>query len=146
LTFSSLDNGLIDIVKQFTPNLDETPGLEEALDSMTFNELSYTINIDKETFLPTTFEMLVDMSMDVEGETLTIKQDATGSYTKINGVDSITVPEDVKTNAIDAPNAFSEFEGLDENPENLEENDENSTDETENQDEQPEEPVENTEL
>ena len=101
LTFTSKDNSFMEIVKQLTPNLDQTPGLEETLDSMTFNELSYTMNIDKESFLPTTFDMVVDMSMDVEGETLTIKQNSTGEYTNFDGVDSITIPEEVQSSAVD---------------------------------------------
>ncbi|WP_078555803.1 DUF6612 family protein [Bacillus alkalicellulosilyticus] len=81
--------------------------LDELFDTMEISTFEYEIHIDKETSFQTKVVSYIEMSMTVEGETLTIKQSMEGSITNINGVGDISVPAEVLENAIDL-----DFEGL----------------------------------
>jgi hypothetical protein len=73
----------------------KTAGSEEELAMNSIEKVDYTINIDKETFETTT----VDMTMEMEGETMQINQVMNADYSNYNGVETITVPEDIVNSA-----------------------------------------------
>lgn len=74
---------------------------QEFLDNMKINSMAYEMHIDKETFNMNSFNMDMDMTMGVEGDSINIVQNMQAEYTNINKVEPITVPEDVKNNAIE---------------------------------------------
>lgn len=79
----------------------EQMGDEAALEEMKINEVEYEIFIDKETFDTTAFNLVMDMEMSAEGETVQIKQDVKSKISKINEIDEITVPAEVLDEAVE---------------------------------------------
>ena len=73
----------------------------EALADMTIHQLDYEIFIDKETFDLTAFNLVMDMEMLVEGETLGIAQDISAQISQINDIKEITVPQEILDSAVE---------------------------------------------
>jgi len=76
---------------------------QEMLKSMKMNALDYKIEINKKNYEMKSFNMKSDITLEVEGDELTIAQDMKAVYSNINGVDPIVVPQDVIDQAVDMP-------------------------------------------
>jgi hypothetical protein len=74
---------------------------EELLAGLKVNELSYTYEIDKKTYHPLNFTVDMDFDMEIEGEKVQTVQKMKGSYSKINEIDDITLPAEVKNGAVE---------------------------------------------
>lgn len=72
---------------------------QELLKNMNVEKVNFEISIDKKTFNITTLNMVIDMTMTVEGETMRVTQDIKSTYNKFDEVNSIQVPQDVINNA-----------------------------------------------
>ena len=68
---------------------------QELLENMNVEKVNFEIFIDKQTFNILTLNMVIDMTMAVEGENMRITQDIKSSYSKFNEVKSIEIPQDV---------------------------------------------------
>lgn len=68
---------------------------QELLQNMDVEKVNFEILIDKETFNILTVNMVIDMTMEVEGESMRITQDIKSNYSKFNEVLSIQIPQDV---------------------------------------------------
>jgi len=77
-------------------------GSPEMLENMDIQKVDYEIYIDKETFNPTKLNMVLEMSINTEGEELIIKQDLKSSFSDYNQVEEIKVPQEV----IDSANSL----------------------------------------
>lgn len=69
--------------------------VQNVLEGMTINEVAYEIFIDKETFLPSTMNIDMDLDMEIEGESMNIQSDIQSEYSKYDEIDAITVPAEV---------------------------------------------------
>lgn len=98
---TSSDRNFIEWIHGLSPNLDSFNDLEQQLDTTTINNLSYKIDIHKESFLPVAFTLDIDITRQTKDGTFTFKQLATGTYTNFNEIDRIIIPEAIKENAID---------------------------------------------
>lgn len=67
----------------------------EILEGMKINALEYEIFLDKETFNTTSFNMIMDMEISAEGETMKMSQNIKADISKINEIKEITVPQEV---------------------------------------------------
>ncbi|MCP3028922.1 DUF6612 family protein [Halobacillus sp. A5] len=74
--------------------------MEDMLGEMTINEMSYEVTIDKENHYMTHLMMDIDMDMEMEGETTTSEQSIEMTLDNFNGVDEITVPQEVMDEAV----------------------------------------------
>lgn len=72
---------------------------QELLKNMNVEQVNYEIFIDKKTFNIMTLNMVIDMTMAVEGENMRVNQDIKSTYSKFNEVKSIQVPQEVINNA-----------------------------------------------
>lgn len=94
--------------KMIQDQVEETGILEDAdesaqaLKDMTINEVDYELFIDKETFQTKAYNMYMDIDMEVEGQTMKMKQDIQVEVDEINNIDEIVVPDEVKENAVEA--------------------------------------------
>lgn len=70
-------------------------------ENVDMNKLSYEITLDKETYDMKTFDLIMDIAMEIEGMELTVEQDMKAEYSKINEIDPIEVPQEVIDNAVD---------------------------------------------
>lgn len=75
-------------------------GIEELFNNMTFSNLTYKIWVDQRTFYTTRLEMSYSMAITLEGETMVTEQDMVMIFKDFGTFDSITVPDDVKNNAV----------------------------------------------
>lgn len=80
--------------------LDKTLGQMEieakmALDDMVIHSVNYVITIDKESFLPNSMNVTMDMDMNIEGETMNITSEIQAEYSEYNEVEAITIPAEV---------------------------------------------------
>lgn len=89
-------------MSQFMPELEgeeNQAAMDEMMEAMNIEKVDYTINIDKESFETTAVDMIMDMTMEMEGETMEMNQVMNADYSNYNGVETITVPEDVVNGA-----------------------------------------------
>ncbi|WP_373895132.1 DUF6612 family protein [Virgibacillus sp. CBA3643] len=91
--------------ESLTPEMTQAMGKEgqDAMENMTINSMDYEMFIDKESFDMNAFNMDMDMTMEAEGETVNLVQNVESTYSNINNVDPIEVPEEVEENAIEQP-------------------------------------------
>ncbi|TGB02157.1 DUF6612 family protein [Halobacillus salinus] len=104
LTFSSSGEDVQKMLEDtMSDMLPEGTFPEDMMESVTINSINYEYTIDKESYYPK--HMVVDMNMTIEqdGEKVTIDQSMEGSYSKFNEVGEITVPEEVIQNAQEMP-------------------------------------------
>lgn len=71
----------------------------EVLKDMKVNEFAYEIFIDKKTFNTSKFNLLLDMELTAEGETMHIVQDIEAEISQINELDEIVIPKAVLDSA-----------------------------------------------
>lgn len=69
--------------------------VDEILDQMTIHSIFYEILIEKDTYNTESIAMDMDVSIEEAGETLEMKQEMNATYTGINTIDSIEVPQEV---------------------------------------------------
>jgi hypothetical protein len=96
LTLSGNDGKLNEYVKKSLPT--NLPEIEQAMKSMTINNVKYEIIVDKKTFLPTV--MNVDMNIDIitNGNTILLEQSIDSSYYDYNEIDQIILPKEALDN------------------------------------------------
>lgn len=80
------------------PQLAENEG---ALENMKINAIEYEFQIDKKTFYPTILNMMMDMEISAEGQTIKMLQNLKGEYSDYNTINKISVPQDVIENAVE---------------------------------------------
>ena len=80
-------------------NFPEIGSNVNTLDQMSINELDYEFSIDKETYFPNKIKVNMDFEMTVENETVQIIQELAGSYSNLNTIEPIVVPNEVKDSA-----------------------------------------------
>lgn len=79
---------------------DASMSMEGLMEDFNFNEISYEMTIEKETFYLTEMSMYVDMEISAEGESLNMVQSTAMSISNFNGVDTIKVPDEVLDGAV----------------------------------------------
>lgn len=67
----------------------------EALQNIAIHSVKYDLLIDKETFLPKTIDVSMEMEMTIEGQTIKLKQDMKGDYSEHNNIEEIMIPQEV---------------------------------------------------
>lgn len=74
---------------------------KEMFENMSFDNVNYVITIDKETFDIHKMDTIVDMTLEMEGESVTVSTDAKIAFNNFNGVEDITVPQEVIDQAVE---------------------------------------------
>ncbi|MFC0300285.1 DUF6612 family protein [Virgibacillus soli] len=74
---------------------------QDMLDALTVKTLTYEMEFDKKTFDLKDLDMAMDMSFEIDGETLDINQEVKATYQSINSIDKIEIPQDVIDSAIE---------------------------------------------
>ncbi|WP_367949306.1 DUF6612 family protein [Bacillus sp. FJAT-29790] len=74
---------------------------DELLNNMKINSMEYEILVDKETFYPVSLNMVIDMEITVENQTIVMKQKMHGQYSNHNKVEIISVPKEVIDTAVE---------------------------------------------
>ncbi|MGI2328807.1 DUF6612 family protein [Planococcus sp. YIM B11945] len=72
---------------------------QSLLEDMVIHSANFEIFIDKETFLPNSMNVQMDMDISIEGETMNTKSDVKTTYSQYDKIDAITVPAEVLDNA-----------------------------------------------
>ena len=72
---------------------------ENPLEGLTIDKANYVIHIDKETFDTNKMDMNFDLKMSVEGQESTIQTKSVVTYTEINHLDTIDIPQSIIDNA-----------------------------------------------
>lgn len=100
-------NALIeDQMSQFMPEVegeDNQAMVDELMAGMNIEKVNYTIYIDKETFQTNKMDVVMDMTMEMDGQSMEITQDMKADYSNYNGVEPIAVPEEISNNAVEMP-------------------------------------------
>ncbi|MFJ8237742.1 DUF6612 family protein [Ureibacillus sp. NPDC094379] len=74
---------------------------QQLFESMKFDKVNYVITINKETFDITAMDMVLDFTIDMEGESMSISNDTKVAFNNFNGVEAITVPQEVIDQAVE---------------------------------------------
>lgn len=98
--FKDLSQEMLDeyLPEELTAELGD---LTQLFEDMEIKNLYIEMVIDKETYDLKRYNVDMDMSMTVEGETVDIVQHVKSEYKNINTIDSIEVPQDVKDAAVE---------------------------------------------
>ncbi|MCW3491597.1 DUF6612 family protein [Dethiobacter alkaliphilus] len=86
-------------------DLDLQAELEELYNNISFSDMYFKVWIEQETFFTTKVEMSMKMAMTFEGETMETETSSVTTYRNFGSFDSITVPDEVKNNAL----SFEEY-------------------------------------
>lgn len=83
--------------------------VDEALQSLTgegnidldftIHSVDYLVHIDKESFQTNKLDMVIDMDMTMDGETINLKMDVKTNFSKFNEINEIVVPQEVMESA-----------------------------------------------
>lgn len=68
---------------------------DNPLTDLTIDQANYTILIDKETFDTNKIDINFDLKMNMEGQASTIKTKSVVTYTEINHLDTIDIPQSI---------------------------------------------------
>lgn len=77
------------------------PEDQQVLENMTFDKINYVITIDKETFDILNMDMVADLNIEIDGQSMSMKMDTKIVYNNFNGVQSIEVPQEVIDQAVE---------------------------------------------
>jgi len=92
----SFDELLTDILEETLP--EDIEGLfedEDMFNDTDIEQLDYKITLDKQSLQIREYDMNMVMTIESEGEVVTLDQKLQSVYTKINEIDKIEVPQDV---------------------------------------------------
>lgn len=102
LTLEASGEKFTELVKeQVDEALQNMVGAEEIEMDMIINSVNYLIHIDKETFQTNKVDMVLDMDMTIDGETMNMKQDMKSDFSNFNQVEEIVIPQEVIDNAVE---------------------------------------------
>jgi hypothetical protein len=73
---------------------------EEVLSNMSFEDSKYEIVIGKDTFDTKEIDLDLTIVLDIEGQTTKVESDTKVEYSKFDEVKQISIPEEVKKNAV----------------------------------------------
>ena len=83
--------------------------VDEALQSLTgegnvnldftIHSVDYVVHIDKDIIQTNKLDMVIDMDMTMDGETINLKMDAKTDFSKFNEIKEIVVPQEVMDSA-----------------------------------------------
>lgn len=91
--FTSLVQDQVDEALQSLPT-EENVNLE-----FTINSVDYLVHIDKESFQTNNLDMVIDMDMTMDGETINMKMDVKTVFSKFNEIENIVVPQEIMDSA-----------------------------------------------
>lgn len=105
LTLSAEDEKFTKLLKSIISNnmpagMEMTEEDAEIFENMKVHRLHYVLEIDKETFYTTGFMMDMEMTVVIEGEEMHLVQQLESDNEKINEVEVVPIPAEVKENAI----------------------------------------------
>ncbi|SDN41933.1 hypothetical protein SAMN05518871_105101 [Psychrobacillus sp. OK028] len=83
------------VQNQVDEALQSLTGGENVNMDFTIHSVNYLVYIDKHTFQTNKLDMVIDMDMTMDGETINLKMDARTDFSKFNEVDEIVVPQEV---------------------------------------------------
>ncbi|MDV2684261.1 DUF6612 family protein [Alkalihalophilus lindianensis] len=123
ITIEGSDQSIDQMADQLNMMLGEgmADGLSELTAMMDITRMDYMIHINKETFYQEAIDMAMEFSMEAEGETISMVQQSTGTFSNFNEIDSIEVPQEIIDSAEEFSFDFEDFEDFDETEFELEE-------------------------
>src|SRR5699024_9681494 len=92
-SFDELFNDLLD--NSLPEDMDGLFEDEDLFNDTDIEQLDYKITLDKQSLQIREYDMNMVMTIESEGEVVTMDQKLTSVYTKINEIDEIEVPQDV---------------------------------------------------
>lgn len=76
-------------------------GDEEAIENIDVRKIELSLRIDKETYYTNSFDMKLDAVIDMEGFRAVIIQTINAKMSKVNELEEIIIPDEVRNNAFD---------------------------------------------
>ncbi|MFJ7827257.1 DUF6612 family protein [Psychrobacillus sp. NPDC096623] len=83
------------VQKQVDEALQSLTGGENVNMDFTIHSVNYLVHIDKDSFQTNKLDMVIDMDMTMDGETINLNMDASTDFSKFNEIDEIIVPQEV---------------------------------------------------
>ncbi|TSI06438.1 DUF6612 family protein [Lysinibacillus sp. BW-2-10] len=74
---------------------------QQLLDNMNYEAISYVIHINKETYDIAKMDMVMDVTIDIEGEVMSMSMNTDITFNNFNGVKNIVVPQEVIDQAVE---------------------------------------------
>lgn len=85
------------VQKELSSGAVEMPDVQD----LEINGIEYEIFVDKETYLPSQMNIVMNINMKAEGQKVTLKQAIDTTYSDYNTIDSITVPKEALEQAVE---------------------------------------------
>lgn len=77
---------------------------KNTIEQFTIDHLAFDLTISKDQYYPKLIDMKMDISMEQQGNTVSVKQEIQSTYDEYNEIEEVRIPEDVKENAEDISN------------------------------------------
>lgn len=100
LTLTASGEKFTELVQDQLSSMTDMEDLE-SLEEMTIHQLDYELFIDKKSFDMIAFNLVMDMEMGIEGESIRIAQDMKAQISQINDIKEIIVPQEVLDSAVE---------------------------------------------
>ena len=91
-----------DYLKEAMP-VDQAQALGAVLDNLAIDTFDYTYKVDKKTYQPISSHLKLEASINVTGHKLDFIESMDSDYKNVNQVTNLSIPDEVKTQAIPMP-------------------------------------------
>ncbi|TSB48332.1 DUF6612 family protein [Alkalicoccobacillus porphyridii] len=102
LTINGSGDELMELARELA-NAESDPSMQDDMDQIfegtEISKLDYVLYINKETYYQEEMHMELEMTMEAEGETITISQVSDSLFSGFNELEEIVVPDDILENA-----------------------------------------------
>lgn len=106
LSFSSKGENVQNLIEDsIEETMPEGMFSEDMMAGVEVNELRYRFAIDKDSYYPQNMNMEMSMTVEENGESITIQQSMSGEYSRFNEIEEITIPEEITETAEEMPDA-----------------------------------------
>lgn len=83
---------------------------KEVLEKIKYEKIDYVIKINKDTFDLTAMDIVLKMTIEEDGDPMTIELDSKMVFSNFNGINEIKVPQEVVNNSLDLDSLEFELE------------------------------------
>lgn len=73
---------------------------EDIVEIVKYDKVNYVLKINKDTYDMTALDLVMHMTIEEDDESVMLEIDSKMTYSNINGIDKIEVPQDVIDNAV----------------------------------------------
>jgi hypothetical protein len=88
-----------EIINETIPN--QLAGDNNVLNTLKFSEVTYELDIDKKTYLPSKLRVSMNIELETEGQSIKLRQEMKSHYSNYNKIGEIKIPQEAIDTAVE---------------------------------------------